>query len=450
MGIYKPIFLLMLLFVSIPSLFAQLLEEETRPPTIEVESVRFMVEGGNTRPQALARWTDVKEGQRYASLEELQQAVDKDVQDLVNRRIFLDVRADVVPGEQPGDYQVTYHIEDGFTFIPVPLPLYDSNTGGVQILYVQIWDNALGTMADWFSLVNITVRKNSAGKVVAGPWLFAPRINNIRTGDFIFGVGFDQERVITKRYKDNTLSADYQYDRSAFLFSTEFQFPRNDDWSYTVEPGAEFRYSYKDYLGSGGFERIRFDGGIRHKLAFDNVDTLNNARTGIKAELSNTLRVIEADGQWRPAADIGASMAVYFSFGPQGWFTYYGRVKALTVFNDTYDNLGENLRGITDATMDGKYGLFFNNTLGIRVWKWKGVWDLQIHPFFDVGFVLDEQGWTGGWTPLRRSTGADVLLFIEKVPNLSFRFTWGVDLESTTPWGDDNKTEFIVRYAYSY
>jgi outer membrane protein assembly factor BamA len=118
--------------------------------SVVVSRVRIEIVDGNTREEALRRWLNVREDHRYDDLESLNSAVQRDVQELVNRRIFLSVEGRVEPSSQDETNQmdVIYTIVDANTFVPVPLPLYDSNTGGVQLLYVQIWDNMLGTMTD--------------------------------------------------------------------------------------------------------------------------------------------------------------------------------------------------------------------------------------------------------------------------------------------------------------
>ena len=112
--------------------------------------------------------------------------------------------------------------------------------------------------------------------------------------------------------------------------------------------------------------------------------------------------------------------------------------------------LGVGMRGIPDSTMDGNFVLYLNQTLGIRIWRWPGAFDFQIHPFFDIGLATGGTRDFRGWQDIRKSTGADILLFIEPVPSLSFRFSWGTDLDPDIAWGEETKTEFIVRYAFSY
>lgn len=419
---------------------------------IRVSSVTIDIQNGNTRENAVRKWIEVTEGSEFSNEESLQSRVNSDVQELTNLRVFQSVEASIRPDPfgQENDRIVEIRIMDASTFVPVPLPLYDSNTGGLQLLYVQIWDNMFGSLTNWFSLATLTIRPGDDGKIETGPWIFAPQVSNIKAGNLVFGVRFEQERVESSRYSGNSLVSSYRYDRSAFYLNTEFRFGENRRLYYTIEPGVEFRYGYTDFISAGGFEENPFGAQIEHSFFYDSVDFFYNSRKGIRTGLTNTVRVVNRNGSWDPVTDLRAEVSPYFAFGQEGRISYYSRAMVLKVFGDTYEQLGEPLRGIPDATMDGDFAFYMNQTIGIGVWKWKGVWDLQIHPFLDVGLATGGTRSFTGWNDIRFSTGADILLFIEKVPNLSFRFSWGVELDPSVSWEDDNKTEFIVRYAYSY
>ena len=154
--------------------------------------------------------------------------------------------------------------------------------------------------------------------------------------------------------------------------------------------------------------------------------------------------MIQTDGRWRPVFDMFAEAGVYFAFDKRGRFSCYPRLAVFRIFSDTAEKLGEPIRGIPDASMDGSFALYLNQTLGIGLRRWKGVWDLQLHLWFDPALA------DGGTRPLksandiRRALGADLRLFIERVPNLVCRLTWGVDLDPAVPWSQRNEHELIV------
>ncbi len=426
--------------------------KEPSAEPVTVSAVKLHIPKEKTKPSAVRRWLEVSEGRRYENDKALQDAVEQDVQELKNLKVFLSVESRITPDPQNSSGRIVhYEITDGNTFVPIVMPLYNSNVGGIQILYVQIWDNMFGSLIDWFSLSTLFLRKNDAGKIETGPWVFFPRVSNIKLGSLNLSAEFKQERVESQRYSGTSLVSSYRYDGTALAVGSEFRFGELRNLRYSVKPGVIFRYGYTDFLGSGGFSEIPFETYIAQSFYYDSVDVFHNSRKGCRAGVKNTLRLISRDGKWVTATDIRAEFAPYFAFGKEGRISYYPRVMILGVIGDRYEGLGKPLRGIPDATMDGNFAFYLNQTVGFGIWRWRGVWDLQIHPFFDLGLTTGGTRAFTGIQDIRRSTGADILLFIEKVPNLAFRFSWGFDMDSRVPWKEKKKkTEFIVRYSFSY
>ena len=292
--------ILTLFFITALPVFA----EEVRVSDITVE-----ISGGNTREPAVLRWLELEENDVFENEEALRRAAERDVQELVNRRIFKSVEYQIEPGADESARKLIIRIQDAPTFVPIPMVLYDSNLGGVQILYVQIWDNMFGTLTDWFSAGIMTVRKGDDGKTEIGPFFFAPQVSNIRIGDQVFGIRVEQQRAESQRYSGPTLVSDYRYDRSALFFNTEFRFGPDRRFYYTLEPGAEFRYSYVDYLGTGGFSRFPWGVQLQQSLFYDSVDAIGNSRRGWKAGLTNTVKLVSEDGSVRPVADLSGEVS---------------------------------------------------------------------------------------------------------------------------------------------
>ena len=417
---------------------------------VHISEITVEISGGNTREPAVRRWLEIQENDVFESDAALADAAERDVQELVNLRIFKSVDFSIVRESGGSGRHLIITIQDAPTFVPVPMVLYDSNLGGVQILYVQIWDNMFGTLADWFSMSILTLRNGDEGKWETGPFYFAPQVSNIKIGDQVYAIRLEQQRVESQRLSGSILVSDYRYDRSALFFSTEFRFGPDRRLRYALEPGAEFRYGYRDYLGAGGFPRRPWGVQLEQSFYYDSVDAVGNSRRGWRTGLTNTLKLISEDGKVQPVVDISGEISPYITFDAKGILSYYARFSGMKVWGDTYELIGDEMRGIPDSTMDGDFALYLNQTLGIRIWRLPNVFDLQIHPFFDMGMTTGGTRDFEGWKDVRKSTGADILLFIEPVPNLAFRFTWGTDLDSDIAWGEEIKTEFIVRYAYSY
>lgn len=456
--VFPKIVLIVLLLMGISRLSAQ--ENSALPETggLSIHELRFVVQdekegGGKTRESALRKWVSISEGVNFASIEDLQKAVDKDVQELVNLNVFLDVSAEI--DRLPSDASqiiVTYRITDGLTFIPIPLPLYNSNYGGVQLLYVQIWDNVFGSLMNYFHIFSLVVRGKDGGGLETGPFVFQPQLSRVKLGNLVMSFGLEQEHLESRRIsRDGTEQSNYQLDRTQLYASSQWRFGPDRYFYYTAKPGIEFRYNYDDIAGKGGFDQFPFQFNFKQDIAYKSTNVFFNSRKGFEVELSNTTQFQQYSSKnWTVNTDMLIIAKVFFAFGKEGRISYYPRLILYHIFNGLTEQLGEYMRGVTDVTMDGASAVFLNQTLGFGIWKWKNVWDFQIHPYFDLGFTLGGTRRLESINDIRSSTGADFLLFIEKVPNLVFRFTWGIDLDSSIPLGDRTKTEFIVRYSYSY
>lgn len=453
-SIPESLLLLLFILVTPPLSFAAPHPSAVSDPAepVTITALTFEIENGRTSEKALRRFITVTEGSHFDSLQSAQTALNRDIQELINLRVFRSVEAELQPAEGGHPkYQITYRIVDAFTFIPIPMVLYNSNSGGPQILYVQIWGNMFGSLIDWFSIANMTLRDDGSGGVETGPWQFAPSVSNIKLGRFSLAFGLSQERVESSRWSGTNQVSSYRYDRTVMNAALETRFGPARRLYYTVGPRIELRYGYTDFIGLAGFSRSPLSFGIRQSIFYDSVDVFHNSRKGIRTGISGTLSMVQTDGIWRPVVELRGEAGVYIPFDKRGRFSYYPRFLVFTVFNDTVEKLGAPIRGIHNATMDGNFALYLNQTLGIGLWQWRGVWDLQIHPWFDLALA---HGGTRPFTTandIRRSLGADILLFIERVPNLVLRFSWGFDLDSAVPWSPgSNKQEFIVSYSYSY
>lgn len=414
-----------------------------------ISDVQIVVTGGKTQAKTIKKWIDVADGQDYPNIQTLKDQVEKDKQTLLNLRVFESVETilepmGIIDGKK--QWRVLFNIKDGLSFVPIPLVLYDSNVG-VQVLYIQIWDNVAGSLNKWFSLISFSFEERDDGEIKLGPWKILPKLYNIKIGDQIFGFQLEQEYAEKRREDNNIVTADYSFYRSEFAVSTEFPFGPEGNWTYTLEPGIEMRYGYITNSGPDKLNQTTFSPLVKQSLFFDNVNFIGNARSGLKAGITNNLRLDIQEDNTNFIADISGEIIPYFNYKR---LSYYARLSGIYIFNDEYEDMGEPLRGIPNDTMYGFAAIYLNQTIGIDVIPWKGILDLQIHPFYDVGFVVNSKMDQLLLTDIRHALGADILLFIDKVPNLSFRFSWGFDLDPYLSWEEANKTEFIVRYSFSY
>ncbi len=97
----------------------------------------------------------------FLSIEELEDALEQKRRTLFNMRIFNDVSYTYELVEQRDDsflYQVTFYIDDSFTFLPIPYAKFDSNYG-MRAGFRLYERNLLGSFSDLFFYAMATQRQ---------------------------------------------------------------------------------------------------------------------------------------------------------------------------------------------------------------------------------------------------------------------------------------------------
>ena len=407
-----------------------------------VASVGYEVEG-STSKAALRSATALREGLEFPSEAELSAFLERERQDLVNRRVFSVVRVEDEEGAPEAGrvpHAVTVAVKDSFTFFPLPYPGYDSNLGfqlGVETHY----DNAFGTLTDWY-LDTYVVLRTRDGEYGIGPWMIHPKASRIRLLGMDWTVELKQERQESALWDKGAKLAEWDDHHSSLNVSTRL--PIGGGWR--VSPNANFdaRYGYETRLGEGLYDKDLMSAGLGFDLSRGGADWVGNFRKGSSATLSASAKALDKDGDWRIAGSATANGCWYLPFLGMNW---YGRLSLPVAINDVNGSLGSYLRGVLDNRMGGTVGLFMNQSLAFSMIRWKGVFDLQVHPFVDAGLALPSGRDFDAASDIRAGLGADVVLFVDAVSNLCIRCTAGVDPSSPDPLGE---LELILVTALSY
>ena len=216
---------------------------------------------------------------------------------------------------------------------------------------------------------------------------------------------------------------------------------------YFANPGIGFNYAY-DGVGVGDNEEpfyLKFS----HGTGYSKVDWYGNFREGFSAGIGNTIRYInreEGDDKVKLFFDAGSAyykiINTRMNFSTQVFGAYS--------FNDDMDDLGAYIRGVEDSTMYGEMGLFWNVDMNFAVIKWKGVGEAQFQPFFDIGIAKRENESFDSEEDLHYGSGADFILFLDKLQSLHARLTLAADLSSDTSWSSWDKYEIVISSSLSY
>ena len=408
---------------------------------------------GNTREEAVLRFIGLSDGMVFDSEEELLATVERKKQVLINYRVFRDIQMETekleIRENEPDVryWRVTYRLTDSWTIVPVPYPKYDTETGfrlGLKTFYA----NAFGTMTDAYLGLNMDFGPDDSGNWKITQWSVAPAWSKIKIGALSFSVNYLQQYQQV-RYKAPSVADSYHYAQHQSNISIGSSVNIFDNLSYSFRPSFVMKYGYSDILGNGNYREETFNFSWNHSFGWSQVDWNGNYRDGFSTSLGHSIRLVYNPTTFKTDVvnDLTLSGAFYKSFGR--YLNYYVRLQGFATFNGVKNGVASNLRGVANSEMSGSYGLLLNNTLGITFWRWEGVWDAQVHPFFDVGIVAPEEGGFDASRAIRYSTGADFVLYLDALPNLVARGTFGIDL-SKHAWTSWDKYYITISSALRY
>jgi hypothetical protein len=439
-----------LLFIAMITLFsaAALSAQETQE-IHKLGSYEFEI-NGHTRENALIREMDLKEGTEFEDLASLEKAVARQQQDLVNLRVFNDVSLTIDEGISEGEdtvYTVLVTAEDSWTIYPIPYPKYSSDDGfrlGLKVYY----DNAFGSLNDLYLGTNITFRDDeyyNEWKVTE--WTFNPQLNGVKMGSLEYDFSFMQEYAIDEKKDSGILVERYNYFSSSVSVGTKLNFGMENKFYYRVQPSIGANYGYSGLGYEGNKEPIFLE--FSHGGGYSKVDWIGNFRQGFSTSVGNKMRYVQnpsTKDEFKTSVD--ADVKYYHIIHPR--INYTTQLSGIISLNDELTGLGSNLRGVEGSTMFGKGGLFYSNDINFAVIKWEDVGEAQFQPFFDIGFA-QEKGKAINWDEdLRYSTGADFILFLDKLKGLHARASVGVDLSSDLPFSDIAKYGLEITSSLAY
>lgn len=94
----------------------------------------------------------------FDSLEKMDEALKQKQTKLFNMRVFEEIAYSyeiIEATDTDIRYKVTFHVDDAFTFLPIPYPKYDSNYG--FRIGLKMWDkNLFGLFGDFYGVVHAT------------------------------------------------------------------------------------------------------------------------------------------------------------------------------------------------------------------------------------------------------------------------------------------------------
>lgn len=437
-----------ILFLLGTSLFP-LFPEEVTVTEVNFDVYRLNGNGkrkpGVTREWALRGSVETAAGQTYTSLSELERQVDDDVQELTNQQLFVEVSAEIMKDAGGAGRIVIFSIEDSISFLPLPFVTYDSNIG-LTPLYLQLYNNAFGTMVNTYLEAGISIGEGSGEEPEITSWFLSLRLGNMVLGPTTNAFQFTQKGEEIKRYNGETLTGEQRFLQTRFFWLSELRFGAERDLYYSIGPYVDFRYDYEAPTASGDFRRLQNEVSLEQGFFYDTVDYLSTMRSGFKGGMSNRTGASRVDDQWQFTSLFMPEAAVYLTDKSRR-INYIPRLSAVLSPGLDQNNLGESLRGVRDATAYGEYAFYLQQTFAFSVFpdSWRENFDLQLLPFYDAGWIVNDEG-----SAFRHGTGLEIYLIWSKAVSLPIKFTWGFDLDPEVSWDSDNKMEFSFLLGASY
>ena len=410
-----------------------------------ISSIDFKIKGMTTEGALrsfLSMRPALREGLEFPSAEALSAFLELKRHDLVNERVFKSVEVkDVAAASQGGKvpHAVTIAVVDAISIFPLPSAAFNSNYGWEPDIETH-YDNAFGTMTNWYLDAYFAYLPEAERPI--DKWRVHPRIKNLVMAGLPFTLDMLFDYNESKTMVSDVAIADYSYYTINADLSTKIKY--NNDYYWEPEFVVFTNFGYTDYLGDGKFNRDYLGLTLTNTFGKGRVDWTGNFRKGYDASVYATAKALDRNSDFSVTGELGTTTEWYL---PWRFLNYYGRFNAQIDINDEPTGLGSWLRGIKDNSMSGAAGVFLNNTVAVDIIPWKGVLDLQLHPFFDVGVVYPTSRAFSTSSDLRYGAGADVVLFIDAISNLLLRCTIGMDLGYAEPW---DHMEIIVNTSFTY
>ncbi len=400
-----------------------------------------------SRPWALEKELNLPDILTYRSLEEMDNAIARIEQDLLNLRLYSSVRTEkalLEESETYRSYSLTIFLEDSWTFVPLVYPKYDTNTDLTMESKI-LYSNFFGTLMEFEidSYIQVSPEEDIEG-VDTGLWQVDTTLENIHLGNRTYGFQWIQQH--NREIKTNTEKTveNYSYNETILSFGTDF--PLNKNLTYTIAPIANMRYSYKNSLGDHGDppREEPFSFGLVQNLVYDPYDWHGNFREGINCDLGVLFRYSFREEEMKGFSYI--ETAWYHSLHRQLGVNF--RSVLATSYNEEKSGLGIYMRGVPDENFYGNSCFVLNSAAALKTLDWDNLFELQWEPFMDFGLSKRERESFSADQDFRMSTGFSFLFFFDKLTSIQVRTTFGWDLLVPSP--EDDRFEFLLSTSLFY
>ncbi len=420
------IFFIFFCFIT-PSLFSAFLPEPTRPWIIT--EVHYEIKG-KTRINALEKQLDLSVPMIFKDRASMDEFLKKTKQKLIDLRFFesvhlilkaLDDGMTCLSEKEKQPCTLTIQVEDSGTFLPLIVPLFDTNNAFSLESKIR-YGNAFGSLMGFSMDGELLLDRNGVkdGDLVRF-WNMETAMENILILHQPFRISFSHAHDRLIRREGRIMEEHYQFDRSALSISTSFNL--GNDLFYEAGPDLAFTYNYKIFQDSKTFTKEPQSYGFYQSMKRNRIHWKGNFRSGSSRQASVLTRLIPSRGF---KASVNFSTIHCFKFKkPLG---YSLRLLGELGIGEERFSLGRYLRGVADFNLAGLGGFFLNNSLAFTLFKIKTLGEFQLQPFMDMAMIIPRDRAFIPRNHTRMTLGMDFLLYPEKIKSVELRITLGYDL----------------------
>lgn len=409
---------------------------------IQINDVYYEITG-STRVSFLERELKVDKNRLFSSEEELAEYCQKLKQQLINLRIFENEAVEYSITDNRADLTIT--LTDSFSIFAIPYPKFNSESGG-RIALKAFWFNTLGTLMETNLFSGFYFSFNENRDFIVNQWNVDLHLKKITLGNRQYSFSVQQ------LYDDDGKSNDYysnswEYYSTSLSFGTSFGLPMDMSYGAGISFSKKYGYAMKSVdftaLGETASQSIKDEANTiiadplsvsyNHGISFYNSENWHdNFRKGYKASIGNTISLSLDESENSVHSNLSLTGAGYWIFGR---FNLATRLTGFINFQDESRGLGSYVRGVDSRSLYGDLGIFSNTSLYISTINWDGVGEAQFAPFFDIGYA-------NGSDKFKYGSGADFILYLDKLKSLRARATVGFDLTKDY----ENFKDFLKSY----
>lgn len=421
--------------------------EDYSPDSLLIKEIVYEIDG-RTREGALSREMKLKTDRVYEDYATLQAYLDREVQELINLRIFayvysrIEFLSDVDTVPQP--VRIVISIKDTWTFFPFLLPSTDGDTTVFNLAVVD--KNFFGTITEFQISADIGIGTDPLyGGLEIPSWGVYITWAGITFTQWQIGAQVSQSHNTVRKFDADVLAEDYNYDQTAVILQVRYEFARVRNLYYYIIPSVAWRYNYEVRVDSGDVEYEYFRVNLGQAIDYNRIDWDGFFRRGWALGLLNNLWGSEdgRSGQLKTAFTTRLSGHII-----SGKVNPNARLSGYFAYNHIATNLGAFLRGVRDNTMYGDKGLFLNTGLQFKLWEWRWL-EPHLQPFVDVGFVAKDNQPVDWTRDFHVGIGSEIIFFFPTVPSAQLVAFAGFDA-MVPDWSSSAKWEVGISFDISY